>query len=169
MSHKHNFSTLRNTPSSRRQWLAQAGSGFGALALNSLLAENSTANDTIISNPLASKIPQHFAKAKSVIFLFMEGGPSQIDLFDPKPLLNKLAGKPLPDSFGNVITSMGESRSPLLGCPRTWKQHGKAGTWASELIPHTANTLSNGLALLNPYIYTQDWDIFFSWKLQLKN
>ena len=143
MSHKQNFSTLRNTPSSRRQWLAQAGSGFGALALNSLLAENSTANDSIISNPLSSKIPQHFAKAKSVIFLFMEGGPSQIDLFDPKPLLNKLAGKPLPDSFGNVITSMGESRSPLLGCPRVWKQHGKAGTWASELIPHTANMLDD--------------------------
>ena len=143
MSHKQNFSNLRNSPSSRRQWLAQAGSGFGALALNSLLAENSTANDSIISNPLSSKIPQHFAKAKSVIFLFMEGGPSQIDLFDPKPLLNKLAGKPLPDSFGNVITSMGESRSPLLGCPRVWKQHGKAGTWASELIPHTANMLDD--------------------------
>ena len=80
-----NFSNARYSPASRRQWLAQAGSGFGALALNSLLAENSSANDTVISNPLSSKVPHHFAKAKSVIFLFMEGGPSQMDLFDPLP------------------------------------------------------------------------------------
>jgi hypothetical protein len=68
----------------------------------------------------------------------MEGGPSHIDLFDPKPLLNKLAGKPLPDSFGRVITAMGESRSPLLASKRTWKQHGQSGTWVSDWLPHTA-------------------------------
>ncbi len=144
---KSNFPDAMTTPFSRRQWLSNAGTGFGALALNSLLENQAPANQNDLNNPLASKNPHHFAKAKSVIFLFMEGGPSHIDLFDPKPLLNKLAGKQLPDSFGEVITSMGESRSPLLACPRVWKQHGKAGTWASELIPHTA-TMVDEIAVI---------------------
>ena len=57
----------------------------------------------------------------------MEAGPSHLDLFDPKPLLNKLAGQPLPDSFGSVITPIGETRSPLLASNRAWKQHGEGG------------------------------------------
>src|SRR5262245_7324761 len=124
---------------SRRQWLASAGSGFGALALNALLNGSSTAADSPKSaNPLSPKKPHHKPTAKACIFLFMEGGPSHIDTFDPKPTLNKLAGKPLPASFGDVITSMGESRSNLLASPRTWKQHGKSGLWVSEWLPHTA-------------------------------
>src|SRR5262245_29131730 len=117
---------------SRRDWLRSAGGGFGALALNYLLARESHAN------PLAARAAQEPPAAKSCIFLFMEGGPSHIDLFDPKPLLNKLAGKTIPDSFGTVITSMGEMRSPLLGCPRKFKQHGQSGLWASEWVPHIA-------------------------------
>ncbi len=123
----------RTTPVfSRRDWLATAGGGFGALALNSLLAQ------TAAANPLAAKKSPLPARAKSVIFLFMEGGPSQLDLLDPKPLLNKLAGKPLPASFGKVITSMGEAGAPLLACPRKWSQHGQSGMWFSEWLPHTA-------------------------------
>jgi hypothetical protein len=68
----------------------------------------------------------------------MEGGPSHIDLFDPKPKLNELAGKPLPESFGTVITSMGEQKAPLLASKRKWKQHGQSGLWVSDWLPHIA-------------------------------
>lgn len=89
-------------------------------------------------NPMSAKLAHRAGKAKSVIFLFMEGGPSHIDLFDPKPLLNKLAGQQLPESFGSVITAMGESRAPLLADKRQWQQHGKSGLWISDWLPHTA-------------------------------
>ncbi|HCP10995.1 MAG TPA: DUF1501 domain-containing protein, partial [Planctomycetaceae bacterium] len=97
----------------RRQFLANGGAGFAGLAAASVLAQETAAH--------------HVAAAKSVIFLFMEGGPSQMDLFDPKPLLNELAGQELPASFGDVITPMGESRSPLLASRRRWRQHGQCG------------------------------------------
>jgi hypothetical protein len=77
----------------------------------------------------------------------MEGGPSQMDLYDPKPLLNKLAGQRLPDSFGSVITAMGESKSPLLASKREWKQHGQSGQWFSDWIPHIASC-SDDLAVI---------------------
>jgi hypothetical protein len=73
-----------------------------------------------------------------VIFLFMEGGPSAIDFFDPKPKLNELAGQPLPPSFGRVITAMGEYSAPLLASKRSWSRHGKGGTWVSDWLPHIA-------------------------------
>jgi len=104
-----------------------------------LLAHGSvaTALATPVS-PLAAKNPHFTPRAKNVIFLFMEGGPSHLDLFDPKPLLNKLAGQSLPESFGSVLTSMGESRSPLLASQRTWKQHGQSGLWVSDWLPQIA-------------------------------
>jgi hypothetical protein len=114
-------------PATRRQFLCRSGGGFGAVVLASLLRQNSHADDV----SLALK-----PRAKRVIFLFMEGGPSHIDLFDPKPLVNKLAGQSLPESFGDVITSMGESRSPILPCKRKWKQHGEGGIWISDWLPH---------------------------------
>lgn len=123
-------------PQSRREMLLKSGAGFGALALSALLGESAYAD---ASTPTRGP---HFAPtAKRAIFLFMEGGPSHIDLFDPKPLLNELAGQPIPDSFiagKNLITPMGELHSPLLEAPRTWKQHGEAGTWVSEWLPQTA-------------------------------
>ncbi len=121
----------------RRELLLHGGAGFGALALAYLLGSDRPAAAAGAS-PLAPRPPHFPARAKSVIFLFMEGGPSHIDLFDPKPKLNELAGKPLPKSFGDVITSMGETRSPLLGCRRTWKRHGKSGLWVSDWLPHIA-------------------------------
>ena len=69
----------------------------------------------------------------------MEGGPSHIDTFDPKPALNELNGKPLPDSFGKVILAMGESNAPLLASQRKWKQHGEGGTWVSDWLPNIAS------------------------------
>jgi hypothetical protein len=134
---------------SRRDLLISSGMGFGALALASLLPQTLVAGEPARSpvSPLLPRKGHHKATAKSVIFLFMEGGPSHIDLFDPKPELNKLAGKPLPDSFGSVITAMGESRSPLLACKRTWKQHGKSGLWMSDWIPNIA-TCADDIAVL---------------------
>ncbi len=126
---------------SRRDWLLKAGAGFGAIALEGLLrGEQLRANESSSAkpSPLAARKPFHTPRAKSCIFLFMEGGPSHIDLFDPKPLLNELAGQPLPDSFGEVITAMGEARAPLLASKRQWKQHGECGTWVSDWLPHTA-------------------------------
>ncbi len=127
----------------RRDFLRRAGGGFGALALSALLGENELMAELgdaagQAGNPMSAKLAHRAGKAKSVIFLFMEGGPSHIDLFDPKPLLNKLAGQQLPESFGSVITAMGESRAPLLADKRQWQQHGESGLWISDWLPHTA-------------------------------
>jgi len=132
---------------SRRDWLASAGAGFGTLALSYLLQTEAAESSRSAVHPLAAKTPQKPATAKRCIFLFMEGGPSHLDTFDPKPLLNKLAGQKLPESFGKVITSMGELNAPLLASPRTWKQHGQSGLWVSELLPHIAE-LADDLAVI---------------------
>ena len=115
----------------RRDMLQQAGAGFGSLALASLVQQVSAAAD---KPDALSKGPHHKPTAKSVIFLFMEGGPSHIDLFDPKPELENLAGKPLPASFGPVITPMGEYDAPLMPSKRnpnplfpSGKRSGNAG------------------------------------------
>ncbi|TWT40707.1 hypothetical protein KOR42_49100 [Thalassoglobus neptunius] len=123
---------------SRRKMLVQSGSGFGALALAGLLQSDQASATESIQSPLASKLTHHPGKAKSVIFLFMDGGPSHLDSFDPKPELEKLAGKPIPESFGRVITAMGEFDSPILPTQRKWKQHGEGGLWISDWLPHTA-------------------------------
>ena len=122
-------------PSSRREFLSRAGGGFGALALSALSGENLLASSGA-PNPVAAKIPHGIGKAKNVIWLFMEGGPSHLDLYDPKPLLNKLAGQPLPDSFDRPVTAMGEVNSPLLESKRKWAQHGESGLWISDWLPN---------------------------------
>jgi hypothetical protein len=127
---------------SRRDFLRQAGGGFGALALAHLLGLEKASAATV-TNPGAAQRPHFPAKAKSVIFLFMEGGPSHIDLFDPKPELNRLAGHKIPDSYRPVITAMGEFNSPLLACQRTWKQHGQSGLWVSDWLPHIAGCVDD--------------------------
>jgi len=122
-------------PASRREFLSRAGAGFGAVALSALTGENLLANRGA-PNPVAAKIPQKLGRARNVIFLFMEGGPSHLDMFDRKPLLNKLAGQKLPDSFERPVTAMGEVNSPLLECRRKWTQHGESGLWISDWLPH---------------------------------
>src|SRR5437868_3134119 len=93
---------------SRREMLLKSGAGFGAVALSYLLRDNPLFAQANVQSPLHAR-PTHFAaKAKSVIFCFMEGGPSHLDTFDPKPLINRLAGQRIPDSFRPVITPMGE-------------------------------------------------------------
>lgn len=118
---------------SRRDFLWRAGGGFGALAMAGLMAEQSpraTAADA------ASRRPHFFGKARHVIFLFMDGGPSHLDTFDPKPLVNEMAGKPLPPSIKRVITPMGVSENPLLASKRRWKQYGDSGIPVSDWYPH---------------------------------
>lgn len=123
-------------PVHRRAFLERGGAGFAATALTGVFAQSLRAHES--ATP-----PVHGATAKSVIFLFMEGGPSHMDTFDPKPRLNELAGQSLPDSFGSVITPMGESRSPLLASKRKWRQHGDCGTWVSDWLPHTATCVDD--------------------------
>src|SRR5262245_27289540 len=136
---------------SRRDFLLRGGGGFGALALTYLLQGNRVFADPPVADsggsPLAPKKPHFPAKAKSCIFMFMEGGPSHIDTFDPKPELNKLAGKPLPSSFGKVITAMGEIGSPLLASPRKWTQYGQSGLPVSDWLPHMGGC-ADDLAIL---------------------
>ncbi len=130
----------KQTIQQRRNFLLQSAGGFGAAALQGLFeidSQKAEAKKKTI-NPLSAKTPHFPASAKNIIFLFMEGGPSHIDLFDPKPILNKLAGKPLPESFTKPVTAMGEASSPLLASPRKWKQHGEGGLWFSEWLPHIA-------------------------------
>ena len=125
---------------SRREWLLGSAAGFGGVALAGLLESSRAARGATLE-------PHHAPRAKSVIFLFMEWGPSHLDLFDPKPALKTLAGKPLPESFGTVITAMGEARSPVLADQRIWKQHGESGLWVSDWLPHTA-ALADELAVI---------------------
>ncbi|HEX9370062.1 MAG TPA: DUF1501 domain-containing protein, partial [Roseiflexaceae bacterium] len=100
---------------SRRDLLLRSANGFGALALQWLLARDASA--AARTNPLAAKPQQIPAKAKSVIFLFMVGGPSQIDLFDPKPALKKFEGQKLPESYGKVGSQFTNGDTPLMSSP----------------------------------------------------
>ena len=135
---------------SRRDFLTKTGAGFGAVALSSLLAEHplAAAPTAPIVSPLAPRLAHYAAKAKSVIFLFMEGGPSHLDTFDPKESLKKHAGKPLPPSFTKgLITAMGEYNSPIFPDQRQWQQYGQSGLWISDWCKHVAES-SDDIAVL---------------------
>ncbi len=127
---------------SRRDFLCRAGGGFGALAFYSLLASDGllaaqqpTAGMKV--TPAGAPMPgQLRARAKSVIFCFMDGGPSHIDTFDPKPKVNEYAGQPLPKSIKRVITPMGITENGLLPVKRTWKRYGESGLPVSDWYPH---------------------------------
>lgn len=136
----------RESALSRRDFLERGGAGFGALALAYLLGsqtEAAGAEGTARKSPLAPKSPHFPAKAKSVIFLFMDGGPSHLDLFDPKPLLNRLAGQSMPDSFDRPITPMGVSNNPILGTKRKFSKHGQSGIAVSDWLPHLATCVDD--------------------------
>lgn len=126
---------------SRRDLLLRAGNGFGALALSSLFAADArgASERHATLHPVAPRRPHLKPTANAVIWLFTDGGASHIDLFDPKPALNKLAGKPLPASFKRPVTAMGRTAyTPLLGSRRTFKRHGASGTWVSDWYPEIA-------------------------------
>ncbi|HEX5104984.1 MAG TPA: DUF1501 domain-containing protein [Pirellulaceae bacterium] len=123
-------------PASRRTFLRQAGCGFGAVALAALWAQNGIGGAEIAStDPLAPKSPHFKPRAKNVIFLYMDGGPSQVDTFDPKPRLNKEHGQPFavkiePTQFNN--------NGSTFGCPWKFQQYGQSGIPVSELFPNVA-------------------------------
>ncbi|HLX62102.1 MAG TPA: DUF1501 domain-containing protein [Planctomycetota bacterium] len=122
---------------SRRDFLGRAGSGFGLLALAGLLGEQFPALADDAKDPMAPR-PSHFpAKAKSVIWLFMNGGPSQVDTWDYKPELDKRDGKELEGFDKNTGFFPGQV-GPLMKSPFAFKQYGQSGAWASELFPTLA-------------------------------
>ncbi|PHS02363.1 MAG: sulfatase [Blastopirellula sp.] len=128
---------------SRRQLLSTMGMGLGSMALADLMNPASASAADAKSDPTAFlKKLHHAPKAKRVIFLFQAGGPSQIDLFDHKPVLNEKHGTQLPDEVrrGQRLTGMSGNQSslPLVGSPFKFAQHGESGQWMSDLLPHTA-------------------------------
>lgn len=139
---------------SRRTCLNRFGMGLGGWALAELMGESVKAGET--SDGVLGG--GHFApKAKRIIFLFQSGGPSQLDLFDYKPLLNELHGEQLPDSVrgGQRLTGMSANQSsiPLAGSPFSFARHGDSGAWFSELLPHTA-TVADELCIVRS-MYTE--------------
>ena len=142
---------------SRRRFLNGFGMGMGAIGLSDLLASETQAGD--VAKVAGGVLPEthHAAKAKRVIFLFQSGGPSQIDLMDYKPHLNKVHGQQLPDSVrqGQRLTGMSGNQSslPLVGSPFKFAQHGESGQWLSELLPHTAG-IADDMCIVNS-MYTE--------------
>jgi hypothetical protein len=126
----------------RRHFFSRTATGIGIAALGSLLAE-----DGLAATGGLPGLPHFPAKAKRVVFLHQSGGPSQMDLFDYKPTLDKLAGKELPGSvrMGQRITGMtsGQTTFPVARSIFNFKQHGNSGAWASELIPHMAKIVDD--------------------------
>lgn len=121
-----------------------AGGGLGALALSSLRGRGLKAiePDDLPANPLAVREPHFAPRAKRVVWLYIDGGPSHIDLFDHKPTIEKYAGQPLPPSFPRPITSMGvTSGTPLLPTPRKFARYGQCGQWVSDLYPEIATVV----------------------------
>src|SRR3954454_23733840 len=128
-------------PTSRRTFLRNAGAGFGTIALAAPLADEGklTADtESRAADPLAPRKTHFPAKAQRVIFLFMSGGPSHLDTFDPKPELQRLHGQKLPASFGMVKTRRGVDRNRLLATKRTFAKHGQSGLDVSDLLPNIA-------------------------------
>src|SRR5687767_5997478 len=120
----------------RREFVRDAFCGFGGLALASLLQQEEAR--AAAANPLALKPPHHQAKAKSVIFRFMAGGPSHLEPFDPEPLLNQLSGQARPAEFGEAKYQFVQRDAKLLGTRRTFQKYGDSGIDVSDLLPHTA-------------------------------
>jgi len=145
-------------PTTRREFLRRAGGGFGLLALASLLEQDglpSGVGDTPYGsghvNPLLPKPPHFAARARSVIFLFMSGGPSHVDLFDPKPELIRLAGQPIPESFGTFKTRRNVAKNKLLPPLRPFRKYGQSGIEVSDLLPHIAGHMDEMCLLRGCY------------------
>ena len=113
------------------------------MAFADLVMRSEARAATLSTNPLAPKTPHKPAKAKSVIFLFMAGGPSHIETFDPKPLLNKLNGQKRPAEFGEAKYQFVSNNAKLLGTKRRFKKYGQSGIEVSDLLPHTAECIDD--------------------------
>ncbi len=131
----------------RRHFLARTGVALGSLALSQLLSGESLRADLMADRDGVLQQLHFPPRAKRVIYLFMSGGPSQLDMFDYKPILNQEHGQELPDSIrqGQRLTGMSGNQSslPLAGSVFQFAQHGQAGVWVSELLPHTAQVVDD--------------------------
>ena len=135
---------------SRRELLARAGCGFGSLALAGLLASDSSAyaSSDRAANPYAVRQPHHPARAKRVIFLYMPGGPSHVDLLDPKPRLATDNGKPLPFEKPKLERT---KTGNLLASPWKFTKHGSSGIEVSELLPGLASRIDDVCVIRSMY------------------
>src|SRR6187399_2023188 len=139
-------STHINFDMNRRDFFGRFALGLGGVALTGLLRRSLAAE---VPNPFAGVLaaPHITAQAKRIIYLFMSGGPSQLELFDYKPTLNKMNGEDLPESIrmGQRLTTMtsNQARLPMAGSAFKFAQHGKSGAWVSELLPHTAKMVDD--------------------------
>jgi hypothetical protein len=137
---------------SRREVLCRIGGGFGALGLLSVFADAgllAAPAGAAAKNPLAPKAPHFPARAKRLIFLFMNGGPSHIDTFDPKPALAKHQGQPLPASFAAKLKR--KPKGNLMASPFTAERRGECGIEVSELFPHVAEHIDDICVLRSLY------------------
>src|SRR6266571_1962097 len=135
-------SELRQT-TTRRWFLRDCGVGLGAVALHTLLQDHAVAAPAFV-NPMAPKQPHFAAKAKNVIFLFMAGAPSHLELFDNKPTLAKYDGKlPPPDLIKGYRAAFITPSSTFLGPKFKFARHGKCGAELSELLPHLATAVDD--------------------------
>ncbi|MCG8651701.1 MAG: DUF1501 domain-containing protein [Pirellulales bacterium] len=121
---------------SRREFLRTAGGGIGMMALQSLLLDDGRAQAATVAG--TSPGPHFSPRAKRIIWLFMHGGPSHVDLFDPKPELQRYAGQPVPESFGEVMTRRQVAKNPLLAPIKPFRPRGQSGLLISDFLPHTA-------------------------------
>lgn len=133
----------------RRELIRDACCGFGGLALSSLLHDEQLRAGP--KSPLSARTPHHAAKAKSVIFLFMAGGPSHLETFDPKPLLNKLDGQPRPKEFGEAKYQFVQTDPRLMGTKRTFRKYGESGIEVSDLFPETSRCIDDIAVLRSCY------------------
>ena len=127
----------------RRHFFSRCGLGLGSIALGALMNQ---ARATSAASPMAMKRPHFRPRAKNIIYLFMAGGPSQLELFDYKPKLIELNGQPIPESYiqGKRFAFMGSSHgTKLLGTRRSFRRYGQSGMWVSEMFPHTATIVDD--------------------------
>jgi Protein of unknown function (DUF1501) len=129
----HHCSQFAPRPHSRREMLQFCASGFGAIALRALACDPSFAS---VADPMAAKQPHFSPKAKSVIFLYMDGGPSQVDTFDFKPMLDKYDGKDPGEVIGKLAPTQFDNVGKVLKSQWEFKQHGDSGHWISSLFPY---------------------------------
>ena len=126
----------------RREWLFRNANGFGGLAFAAMLAEEQgRAQTNNLVAPLTVKPPHHPAKAKSVIFLYMDGGPGQMDSFDPKPRLRAEHGQPI--QMPELPTTVFNITDIVFGTPFEFSRHGKSGIWVSELFPNLSSCVDD--------------------------
>jgi len=140
--HPHHESLLQN----RRNFLTTSANGVGLLALASALQQDGRLSGAPTnSDPMAPRMPHFAPKAKNCICIYLEGAPSQLDLWDPKPKINELHGQKLPESFTKNVrfAFLQKETATVLGSPRKWAKHGSYGMDLSDLLPHLGTVVDD--------------------------